>query len=322
MKEPLFVKQNLANWEAFEEAIKDTSKVGADRLADLYVVVTNDLAFARTKYPNSKTTAYLNQLASKLHHAIYRNKKEKSSRFITFWTQELPLIHFEARKQLLYSFLFFTVAVLIGVVSSAHDLAFARLILGDGYINMTLENIKEGNPMGVYESMDQITMFVVIAANNVYVMLGVFFTGIFISLGTILRLFLNGVMVGVFQYFFIQEGLFWISFLTIWTHGTLEISAIIISGAAGLVLGNSILFPGTYSRLNSFKFGAKKGLKIIIGLVPVILVAAFLEGFVTRLTDFHWSFKATIILLSALFIAFYYIIYPIRISKNVSVQTD
>jgi uncharacterized membrane protein SpoIIM required for sporulation len=128
----------------------------------------------------------------------------------------------------------------------------------------------------------------------------------------------NGIMLGAFQYFFYQKGLLLTSVLTIWIHGTLEISAIIIAGCAGLVLGNSILFPGTYSRLESLKLGAKKGLKIIVGLVPVFIMAGFLESFVTRLTEMPSIVKTGIIFLSAAFIIYYFIIYPIQLHKNVS----
>ena len=318
MKEAAFIKQNLQTWEEFEKVIKDTRKADPDQLADLFIRVTNDLAFSRTQYPESQTTVYLNNLASKIHHAIYRNKKEKTSRFITFWTQELPAIHFSARKQFLYAFVFFTIPAVIGALSANYDQTFARLILGDQYVNTTIENIERGEPMGIYSSMGQLTMFLVIVVNNIGVMLKTFAFGFFLSVGTVLILFYNGVMVGVFQYFFYLKGLFWISFLTIWTHGTLEISAIIIAGAAGLVVGNSILFPGTYSRFQSFKTGVKKGLKIIIGLLPVITAAALLEGFVTRITHLHWSFKGSIIAASAVFIVYYYIIYPIRFKKNVT----
>ncbi len=318
MKEAAFVKQNLQTWEAFEKVIQDTSKADPDQLADLFIRVTNDLAFSRTQYPESQITIYLNSLASKIHHAIYRNKKEKTSRFITFWTQELPMIHFEARKQFFYAFVFFVVPALIGALSAHYDQTFARLILGDGYINTTLENIERGEPMGIYSNMDRTTMFLVILINNVKVMLKTFAFGLLFSVGAVMILFYNGVMVGVFQYFFYLKGLFWISFLTIWTHGTLEISAIILAGGAGLTVGNSILFPGTYSRFQSFKIGVKKGLKIIVGLIPVIALAALLEGFVTRITDWHWSFKAIIIAVSAAFVLYYYIIYPIRFRKNVT----
>ncbi len=103
-------------------------------------------------------------------------------------------------------------------------------------------------------------------------------------------------------------------------HGTLELSAIVIAGAAGFVMGNSILFPGTYSRLESFKRGAKKGLKVVVGLIPVFILAGFIEGFFTRHTTMHWSIKLSVILLSATFIIYYFIIYPIIIHRNEQVH--
>ena len=82
-------------------------------------------------------------------------------------------------------------------------------------------------------------------------------------------------MLGSFQYFFFSKGLGFQSVLVIWIHGTLEISAIVLAGAAGLILGNSFLFPKTYTRMASIQKGAKDGLKIVIGLIPIFIVAAF-----------------------------------------------
>jgi uncharacterized membrane protein SpoIIM required for sporulation len=91
-------------------------------------------------------------------------------------------------------------------------------------------------------------------------------------------------MVGAFQYFFIERHLFQESFLTIWIHGAMEISAIVIAGAAGFALGRSLLFPGTYSRAVSFRLGAVKAIKIFIGITPIIVIAGFLESYFTRHT--------------------------------------
>ena len=87
-----------------------------------------------------------------------------------------------------------------------------------------------------------------------------------------------------------------------------------IAGAAGLTLGNSILFPGTFSRMESFKRGAKQGLKIAVGLIPVFIVAGFLESFVTRLT-LPPVVSASIIGVSAGFILWYFVFYPIQLNK-------
>src|SRR5690606_37843425 len=181
--------------------------------------------------------------------------------------------------------------------------------LGDRYVNMTLENIEKGDPMAVYKSMGTVEMFLYIAFNNIRVSFLAFVAGALFSFGTVFVLFRNGVMLGAFQYFFYQKGLLLTSVLSIWIHGTLEISAIIIAGAAGMVMGNSLLFPGTWSRLESFKRGARRGLKIVAGLVPVFISAAFLEGFVTRHTGMPPWLSISIIGCSAAFILYYFVFY-------------
>ncbi|WP_066832491.1 stage II sporulation protein M [Rufibacter ruber] len=317
MREAAFVKQNSAKWKRY--AAEPTTN--PDELADRFIELTDDLAFARTFYPDSDTTHYLNSLTGKMHQAIYRNKKEQGNRFFLFWKQELPLLFRQHHRQLLYAFLIFAVACLIGALSAAYDDSFVRLIMGDRYVNMTIANIRKGDPMAVYKQAGEAEMFLQITMNNVYVSFLAFVAGAVLSVGTFYVLFRNGVMLGAFQYFFYKYGLLGTSALTIWIHGTLEISAIVIAGCAGFVMGNSILFPKTFSRLESFKRGAKQGLKIVVGLVPVFITAGFLEGFVTRHTEMPLFLSLTIILGSAAFIVYYFIYYPYRLHAKLENDT-
>lgn len=311
MREALFIKRNADKWRNMEE--NDTRD--PDELTDRFVELTDDLSYARTFYPNAKVTRYLNGRAASMHRGLMQNRQDDRSRFTTFWKYELPLLFKSAHRLLALSAAIFLMACLLGWVSSAHDPTFVRLILGDQYVNMTLENIKKGDPLGVYNSRDQATMFVQITLNNIYVAFRTFIFGVFASFGTIAMLFYNGVMLGSFQYFFHERGLLLDSILKIWVHGTLEISAIIIAGCAGLTVGNSLLFPGTYSRAESFRRGVKQGLKIAVGLIPIFIMAGFLESFVTRLT-LPPILSGVIILLSAAFIAWYFILYPISLNRH------
>ena len=316
MREAAFVKQNEQRWEQFESLLRQPGSADPDALADYFVRLTDDLAYAQTHYPQSNTARYLNNLAAQVHQAIYRNKKEDRGRVSRFWKTELPQLYYEARRPMLYAFLIFVLSMGVGALSTAHDDTFARLILGDAYVNMTLNNIERGDPMGVYKDMQQSDMFFAITFNNVRVSFLAFVLGLLASVGTGFMLFYNGVMVGAFQYFFYQKGLLLTSFLTIWTHGTLEISAIVLAGAAGLVMGNSLLFPGTYPRGESFRRGARRGLKMVIGLVPIFVAAGFLEAFVTRLTEWPMAAKLAIIVSSACFIVYYFIIYPFKLNQH------
>lgn len=312
MREPLFVKQNSEKWTHFEQS----PTTNPDEIAERFIKITDDLAYAKTFYPKSKTTAYLNGLASKLHQSIYKNKTEKRNRFFTFWKYELPLLFKTYQRQLLYSFVFFIVFCLIGVLSAKYDEGFVRLILGADYVDKTNENIAKGDPFGVYKSENEFSMFFMIAINNIYVALVTFVSGIIVSVGSVYFLFQNGVMLGSFEYYFFSKGLGLQSVLVIWIHGTIEISSIIIAGAAGLVVGNSILFPKTYTRMASLKRGAKDGMKMAIGLVPLFIIAAFFEGFVTRHTEMPVWLSIAILACSLIFMVWYVIIYPNKLYKN------
>lgn len=317
MKEVQFIKNNSERWKDVELFLSDKTSIhDPDKLAELFIQLTDDLSYAKTFYPKSQTTDYLNSLASKLHQAVYKNKKEKRSRVITFWKYELPEIFFIRRKELFISFLVFSIAIIIGVISSSGDSGFVRLILGDTYVNMTLENIDKGDPLAVYKKMNGVDMFMGITFNNIRVSFYAFIAGILLSVGTILLLLYNGIMLGTFHHLFHTHDLLLKSFSVVWIHGTLEISSIIIAGGAGLILGNSILFPKTYSRRQSFLIAAKDGVKIIVGLIPLFIAAGFLESFVTRFTEMPVIINLLIIGSSITFIIWYVVIYPIKLNKR------
>ncbi|MBW1295958.1 stage II sporulation protein M [Aquimarina litoralis] len=321
MREAAFVKQNKDKWLKFESVLLNNAQITPDELSSLYIEITDHLSYARTFYPNSQTFNYLNGLASNAHQKIYKTKKEKKNRFYSFWVKEFPLEFYKYQKQLLITFLISVLFTAIGAYSSATDGAFVRSILGDGYVNMTLENIENGDPMAVYKKMEETDMFLGITINNIRVALNCFILGIMLGIGTIYMLMQNFIMLGSFQYFFYEKGLLWESARTIWIHGTIEISVIIIAGCAGLVVGNSILFPKTYTRLTSFVRGVKAGLKIVISTIPFFIIAGFLEGFVTRHTEMPDWLAILVITASLGLIIFYYVIYPRQLYTK-SISTD
>ena len=135
MKEVTFIRQNIEKWKRAETMVEQAESLSPDELADAYTELTADLAFAQTHFPASRITIYLNNLASALHNRIYRNKREKWSRIITYWTREVPSAMHDARCELVASFIIFVVSALIGVVSAAGDPDFVRLILGNSYVD-------------------------------------------------------------------------------------------------------------------------------------------------------------------------------------------
>ncbi|MDR2840547.1 MAG: stage II sporulation protein M [Paludibacter sp.] len=310
MKEVSFIRQNIEKWKTLEKIVGNIADYNPSDIADAYVEISADLSFSRSQYPKSRITLYLNNLASALHNQLHKNKKEKFGRIITFWTKEIPEVMYISRRELLYSFLVFAVSAVIGIISAMGDDSFVRLILGNGYVDMTLENIKNGTPMAVYDSGAEIPMFLMIIINNIRVAFIIYVFGLLTGFGSGYLLFSNGIMVGAFQTFFFQYNTGFESILSIWMHGTFEISAIVVAGCAGFVLGNGWLFPGTYSRAYAFRKAAKRSLKIIVGLIPVFITAGFIESFLTRHTEIPNIIRLMAIILMFACVIYYYIVLP------------
>ncbi|MEM0996872.1 MAG: stage II sporulation protein M [Bacteroidota bacterium] len=316
MRETAFLKQNEKKWKEFESVLKARrGSVPPDKIADLFIEVTDDLAYARTHFPQSNTVRYLNGLAGQVHLALVKNKKTKRNAFWAFWKWELPLLMAESHPKLLYSFLIFVVAIAIGAISTVYDENFLRLILSDGYVDGTLRNIRNGEPLAIYGASEEFDMFFAITINNIRVSFIAFIAGIFFSVGTAYFLAYNGIMVGAFHAFLHQYGYLQESLLVVYIHGTLELSAIVIAGAAGFQLGHSLLFPRTWSRVESLKRGARRGLMIVLGLIPVFILAGFLESFVTRYTDMPTLVSLVIIFGSLGALLLYFVIYPLRLKS-------
>ncbi|ERJ61452.1 stage II sporulation protein M [Sphingobacterium paucimobilis] len=310
MREASFIERNKEKWLSIENNLTNKGDVNPDTLASNYIELTNDLAYAQTFYPQSKTRQYLNELSVRAHQLIYKDQKSSNNKVSHFFKVEVFEAIWSIRRPLLYSLLIFIFASLIGFVSAQYDEGFVRLILGDHYVNMTIENIKAGNPAGVYQDGSNWGGALAITINNVKVAFYAFIFGAFFSLGAGYILFSNGIMVGTFHYLFHKYDVLQEAVSAIWIHGTIELSVIVIAGGCGLAMGNSILFPKSYSRLDSFKAVTKQAAKVLISTVPFFIIAGTLEGFVTRYYQVSIWLCACIILVSAIAIIYCYIIRP------------
>jgi len=318
MQETEFIDQNKEKWKEFEDVLGKKNK-DPDRLTNLFIETTDDLSFSRTNYGNRSIRVYLNGISQQVYQAIYRNKSKGKNRWSHFWIEELPESLWHSRKSILYAFLVFIGGLSIGILSSVNYPEFARVILGDSYIEMTEANIQQGNPMAVYGDSEPLEMFFRIALNNIRVGFMAFLFGITFAVGTYYILLYNGIMVGAFIYFFIERGLFKESFLAIMLHGTLELSMIVLSGAAGLVLARGLLFPGTYTRTQALVHSARSGIKIMLAVSLFLVYAAIIESFATRFTSLPNIpngdlildiVRAIVILFSAAIVIGYFVIYP------------
>lgn len=318
MREALFIKKNRDRWLKNQHMPSDDP----DEMAADFTQLVDDLAYAKTFYPSGKVTHYINAQASKIYLDIYQNRKEDANRIATFLKYDLPLTIRKHHKVILFSFLLFLLFFVIGFFVAMKDESIPRSILGDSYVDHTLENIENGNPFGIYEHGNPFLSWLNLMIHNIRVAMLMFVAGIFCGIPSMYMEAQNAVMLGTFDQFFSAKGLgidFW---LVVFVHGTLEITGLIISAAAGIVLGKSFLFPGTIRRIDAFKQGAKDGVKIMIGLIPVFGLAAFFEGFITRLYNDLSILTTIIFALSVVFVIWYFIIYPISLGRQLSFQLN
>ncbi|PWN68175.1 hypothetical protein C1631_015820 [Chryseobacterium phosphatilyticum] len=317
MREVYFIKQNKEKWLGIEQVIDGKIKKNPDDLSSLYINLINDLSFAQTYYPKSNTTIYLNHLSSQIFQKIYKTKRVEENRMIYFFKTEIPLLVYQYRRYLMYAFLFFILFTSIGVISAIYDKEFANIILGEDYVNQTIENIKNNNAVGIYQSGSTWGSTIGIIFNNIQVGAKLYIYGITGGVGTLFALLSNSVMLGSFQYFFYDYGALKDSARGIWLHGVFEIFAMVVEAMCGLILGASILFPKTLSRFNSFKKGFQDSFKIFLSTVPFTICAGIIEGYVTRhALKMPLILNVVIIITSLAIIGFYYFVYPYMVNKK------
>ena len=237
MREARFIKKNVDMWNKYQHV---TTK-DPDEMADRFMGLLDDLSYAKTFYPKSKVTSWINGIAANIYQNIYQNKKQSFSRLIRFWQFDLPLLFKKYHKVFLFTFLLFVSFVAIGIISSANDPDYARNFFNHkvqpGYYDETIASIQKGDPFGVYKDENPFSMFVRIAYNNISVAFKTVIFGVIFGIGTLLFMWTNGLMLGCFQYIFFSQGIERQSVLVILIHGTIEISSIVIAICAGIILG-------------------------------------------------------------------------------------
>jgi uncharacterized membrane protein SpoIIM required for sporulation len=309
MRESKFINRNGEKWQQFEEAMR-FKNLPPDELERAFLELNDDLAYSRTYFPNRSVRVFLNNLLTPVYDRIYRSRPVSRKVIREFFTQTAPRIHWSARKYMLISLITVLMGFLVGFFGTRQDKQFAITVLGSGYVSMTEDNIAKGDPLGVYKDESAGEMFLNIATNNLRVGFYFFVFGALFCVGTLYLLFLNGIVLGVFTYLFTSRGLTGDYILTVYQHGTLEILSMVIEGAAGIMLGSGILFPGTLPRTQSIQNAARKSITMFLVCLPIIIIAAFIESYLTRFTDIGTVQRTLIILLSLGFMLYYFVVLP------------
>lgn len=320
MRESRFIDQNLDKWRRYEEEIS-SEKLSAEDMESAFVELNDDLAYARTFYKNRAIRLFLNNLLAPVYSQLLKVRKWNLKSTGHFFSEVAPAHFFSARKFIFVSFITVLLGFFIGYFSTRFNPEFAGTILGKDYVLMTEANIAKGDPLAVYKQEAPGPMFSYIASNNLKVAAYFFLLGALFCVGAMYLLLSNGIMLGAFTYLFTSRGLTADYLLTVYQHGTLEMLSMVVEGAAGIMLGSGLLFPGTLTRSRSVQNAAKKSILMLIVCIPIIILAAFIESYLTRFTEINNFLRSVVIILSLLFMVYYFIIYPfIKFRKTKKIE--
>lgn len=320
-----FIKKRHSVWFALENNIKQLQNRFV-RSADETTLISfmnnyrktiADLSLAQSLFPGSQIVHELNVLIIKAMALINSNQQNDVQRIKGFYHCRLPQLVLTMKTLFLISCAVFFIAVAAGFGLTMLNSFTANAIVGDEYVYKTLTNINSGNPFAIYESQFKYAMSSYIMANNIKVSFIAFAFGALYGVGTIFVLFSNGLMLGSIAAVFARHGLLMDFTTTVLIHGTLELFAIMVAGAAGLRLGQALFRPGDLRRIDAMYSFGREAFELICVMLPVFVIAGILEGFVTHL-GLPVSGRLMVIFSSIVFLFLYLCVPAIRYLNRIN----
>lgn len=282
-----FIAAKRPNWQRLESLLSKTQSarlqsLSAEELYELgrlYRQATSDLAVARREFPQHRVTEFLNGLVGRAHGAVYRNEATTWSRLREFVLVTFPQTWRALLPFTIVAFLFFALPALLAFVVSYRDPQQAGLVFpGAESLAEQIKNKQEwwqdiNNARGGNAAL--------IASNNILVTIQAFAGGMLLGLLTIYAMINNGLMLGVvagLSAFYGFSDRLW-GFIA--AHAAIELSVIFFAGGAGLQLAWAVLHPGLLSRGAALRVAAQRAIIIMIGCVPLLMIAGTIEAFIS-----------------------------------------
>jgi len=303
-------------WEKLEQLLTIIDKnglAGLDRqqLQDfgrIYRSVSADLSRARAMNLGAETQIYLNNLLVRAHNQVYQTKQNRWADLFNFLWYGFPAL---VRKHILYTALALMIVAVptsVGFFMTMQDVHFAQLEVSQGHpiVSDEMWDMIEHRKMWTDAAQDNSApVSSLIATNNIRVCVLAFVLGFTFGLGTTFVLFNNGLMLGTVFGVCHTYGMADRLLAFIAPHGVLELTAIFISGGAGLLISRSLLFPGRYKRMDSLKLVSREATGLFCGCIPLLLVAGMIEGFISPRTDLSVNIKVIVSMATAVCLLLY-----------------
>ncbi|GAB4284997.1 MAG: stage II sporulation protein M [Coriobacteriia bacterium] len=286
MEEREFIDGSREAWVRLGTAVETVRRHGVASLggADLkrmhedYRRTATDLAYAQTHYPGSEIVEYLNRLVALAHAELYGTSRHRLASIVRFIATGYPRLVRANLRPLLISAALLTGAMALGFVLAQTDLDVARLLVPETFREIVAAPRPGGAglPAALAPAVSS-----GITANNIQVSLMAFAGGMTFGALTVYALLMNGVLLGVLAGAFAAAGHSLSFWALIVPHGAIELPAIALAGAAGLKLAGSLLFPGDRTRGQALKAVSADAVRLVLGVIPLLVVAGLIEGFIT-----------------------------------------
>lgn len=291
MTQATFVAKRADAWERLEALIARVSRRGVRRMtADdvesigrLYRAATSDLAYARGRGFDSRIVAYLNRLTARAHACIYGSGAATGrERIVRFYAETFPR---EFRRSIvaiaICSVLTIACAIVGYVVIRTHP-ADAYAVLPAQIVPAEIrKSLHDSN--FAFDPAESPLMSTEIITNNIKVAVLAFSGCVTLGAFTLWIVVQNGIMLGGVAALFANAGFggdFW---ETVAPHGVIELTAIQIAAAAGLLIAAGIVAPGQYRRRDAIVNNAQRAGVLIAGVASMLVLAGTIEGFFSPL---------------------------------------
>jgi uncharacterized membrane protein SpoIIM required for sporulation len=291
-----FYRSRLADWQQLtalldkSQQMNPLSPAEVQQMGLLYRSVTSDLALAQREFPRHQVTTFLNQLVARGHATIYQGEPLAMSRLKHYFLVGLPTTFRESLPFMIAAALLLIVpAVIAGFLTNWQPDASTWLLPADVQSLRPLIEDQELWTNIPVEERPYTSAFLM--TNNIRVSFMAFGGGITAGLFSLYILIFNGLLLGGITGLTAHYDVGFELWTFVIGHGVIELSAIFIAGGSGLMMGWAIINPGLLKRGDALMLAARKAVKLIIGCVPILIVAGLIEGFISPNENIPWPVK-------------------------------
>ncbi|MBT2728105.1 stage II sporulation protein M [Bacillus sp. ISL-75] len=312
-----FVKIHREEWKQLEQLITTISKyrnnITGDRITQyhrLYQKAAQHLSYSQTYFPNDEVTQYLNGLVAKSHNLLYKDQVSSIKQIRHFFSEKFIGLLFEQWKFVMFAMILFMIGALGSFLSVMNDsLHIYSILPAEIAKGVDPEQLGKG-----HDAVDSSLMSASIMTNNIKVAIFAFAGGITFGLVTVYLMVYNGIIIGALAALFWHHSKSYDFWAFIVPHGMIELTAIFIAGGAGLLMGYKLFVPGQYSRSFQLKQQAIRSVQLLLGTIPLFVIAGIIEGFITP-ADISLEAKYSVAFLTVIGLFLYIVIGKLKLTK-------